>query len=92
MNKRIKKKKIKMEIKNMKLNDLLLLRFDLDDFDVDEIHSVLKCCEKIVPKENSILAIPKCIDFEYIDKEDAYNFLNHIKKEMDCFYKEKNNE
>lgn len=88
MNSRIKKKKFKNKILNMKPNDIMVLRFSLENLDLDVIDTFFKCCKKVIPPYASLIAIPDEIILDTCTKEDLKNIINNIQKMID----EDNNE
>ena len=53
---------INSSVLNLKSNDVLVLKIDLDKYDLDEIEQWLKIWEQIFPN-NIITIAPKDVDF-----------------------------
>ena len=40
-----------------------ILSFDLDKYDMDEVHDMFQAIKKVLPEEDILIAIPKHCDF-----------------------------
>ena len=67
------------DFKSLQLNsnDILIMTFDMLEFDIDEINSIFQEIKKIIPN-NKILAIPKGIELSTLSMEDMENDKNLI--------------
>ena len=63
-------------------NDILVMTFDMLEFDIDEINDIFQEIKKIIPN-NKILAIPKGIELSTISIEDIENNKNLISWKVD---------
>ena len=88
MNARIKKKKFKYKIMNMKPGDMLFIDLFSAGYAMDEISAIVKLLSKVIPLHSSIAVVPvKDCWSKVLGQKKAMEYLNQIKEkieEIDC--------
>ena len=80
MNHRIRKKKMKYNILHMKPNEVVVIRFPMGKFDIDELNSAFKCFKEIVPETCSFCFMADYFAIKEMSKEEAYGCLEKFEK------------
>ena len=72
--------KYALEIKELKPNDIILVKPQIENFDLNEIDKIHADLRKLFPN-NAVFTIPQGLEIEITDWERVYNYLLSIKPE-----------
>lgn len=66
-----------IQIEHKKLNECILIRFNMYDYALDQIHNMFEGIQSEFPG-TTIVCVPNNIDFEFCDKETLIKDLESI--------------
>ena len=73
-------KKYILKTINVKPNDIILVKSQIENFDLEEIEKIHKDLKELFPN-NAVFTVPQGLEIEITDWERVYNYLLSIKPE-----------
>lgn len=69
-----------LETINIKPNDIILVKPQIENFDLDEIEKIHTDLKRLFP-DNAVFTVPQGLEIQLKDWETVYNYLLSIKPE-----------